>query len=310
MQSMAARWCIAMAFGLSLTVSLTATTQPAVAYQFDAADQDIAAAESATETVGCGKKAQNGLITLTTTDGLGHSRSFMVQIPADYSATKTYSLNFVFHGAGANAWQSHSWGLQNATGAAEAGIFVFPNGVPYKGYGVGWDDRINGYDIPFFDNMVKKMESTYCINSARVFVAGFSWGGDFVLSLTCSRGSVIRAAAVNSASDSFHNITNYLTYQNLPCPTTTHPPMRFVHAVGGDSAYPSPSFASTSKLVQHFNSCSATTTNAHSSTSVMTCATHNSCSKEFVECSFNGSIGHAIPPNWASDTWGFFQSFP
>lgn len=299
-----------MACGMSLAVLLTAASLPATAYQFDGADLDAAAVESAAATVGCGKKAQNGLITLTTTDGLGHSRSFMVQVPADYSTSKTYSLNFVFHGAGANGWQSHSWGLQNATGAAEAGIFVFPNGVPYKGYGVGWDDRNNGYDMPFFDNMVKKMESTYCINRARVFVAGFSWGGDFVLALTCSRGSVIRAAAVNSASDEFNNKTSYLTYQNLPCPTTTHPPMRFVHAVGGDFAYPSPNFANTSKLVQHLNACAATTTSAHSSTSVMTCVTHNSCAKEFEECSFNDSIGHAIPPNWASDTWTFFQSFP
>jgi poly(3-hydroxybutyrate) depolymerase len=200
--------------------------------------------------------------------------------------------------------------LQNASGAAEAGIFVFPNGVAYKNYGIGWDDRTYGYDIPFFDNMVKKLESTYCINSARVFAAGFSWGGDFVLTLTCSRGHTIRAAAVNSASDEFNNSANYLTYQNLPCPTTTHPPVRFVHAVGGDSAYPAPNFANTSKLIQHFNACATSTTAAHSSTSAMTCVTHNSCAKEFMECSFNASIGHNLPPNWASDTWAFFQTFP
>ncbi len=310
LRSSAGRRSVSMACGISLAAALTTASFPAAAYQFEGADLAAATPEAATATVGCGKKAQSGLFTLTTTDGLGHSRSFMVQVPADYSTSKAYSLNFVFHGAGANAWQSHSWGLQNATGAAEAGIFVFPNGVAYKNYGVGWDDRNNGYDMPFFDNMVKKMESAYCINSARVFVAGFSWGGDFVLALTCSRGNVIRAAALNSASDEFNNAANYLTYQNLPCPTTTHPPVRFVHAVGGDSAYPSPDFATTSKLIQRFNSCATTTTSAHSSTSVMTCVTHNSCAKEFVECSFNASIGHTLPTNWASDTWAFFQTFP
>jgi len=306
---------LATASGITLAAALTAASYPAAAYQFAAGNSAAVAAAAVTTTLGCGKlAAQTGLFNLNTTDGLGTIRTFEVQVPADYNPTKAYALTFVFHGASGNSAQSYSWGLQNATGASEASIFVFPNGVAFKSYGVGWDDRTHGYDMPFFDNMVKKLETSYCINSARVFAAGFSWGGDFVTALACNRGSVVRAAAINSASDEFNDHANYLTYQNLPCPTTSYPALRFVHAIGGDGAYPAPDFATTSKLLQSFNACKGAcgvaSTSVASSTSAMTCVSYSGCGKELIECSFAASIGHALPPNWAADTWAFFQTFP
>jgi poly(3-hydroxybutyrate) depolymerase len=304
-----------MASGISLAAALTVASYPAAAYQFAAGNTAAAVTAAVTTTVGCGKLAPlKGLFSLYTTDGMGTTRNYLVQVPADYSPTKAYALIFVFHGAAANKWQALSWGLQNVSGAAESGIFVFPNGIAYENYGIGWDDTNNGYDMPFFDNMVKTIETRYCVNSARVFAAGFSWGGDFVTALACNRGSVLRAAAINSASDEYNDRANYLTYQNLPCPTTSYPPLRFEHAIGGDGAYPSPDFATTSKLLQSFNACKVTcgspTTSVPSSSSAMTCVTYNGCGKELIECSFATSIGHALPPNWAADTWAFFQTFP
>jgi poly(3-hydroxybutyrate) depolymerase len=280
-------------------------TAPAVAP--DAADIDPDAARNPTP--GCGKHpVKTGTFTMTTKDGAGRTRSFWIDVPAAYNPNNGYPLIAVYHGAGGNSSESYSWGLQNGA-ASGHGIFVFPQGINYKGYGVGWDDTTKGYDIPFFDNMVKEVETAYCINSARVFAAGFSWGGDFVTALTCNRGNVIRALAVNSATDEYSNDSNYKTYADLPCVTSTHSAMRYEHAVGGDSAYPAPDFATTSSLYKSFNTCASTSTPYHSSTSVMTCVSHNSCSKEFIECSFNASIGHTLPPNWATDTWAFFLTF-
>jgi poly(3-hydroxybutyrate) depolymerase len=305
---------LSMASGISLAVALTAASYPAAAYQFVAGNTAAVTPGAVTTTAGCGTKHQTGEFFLSTTDGLGKTRSYLVQVPSDYNPSKAYALTFVFHGGGQGAWQANAWGLQNAAGALESGIFVFPNGIPYQNYGIGWDDTSKGYDIPFFDNMLKHMESAYCVDSARVFAAGFSWGGDFVTALACNRGSVLRAAAINSASDEFNDRTNYLTYQNLPCASTSHPSIRFEHAIGGDGDYPAPDFATTSKLLQSFSACSATcstqTTSVPSSTSVMACVTYNGCGPKLIECSFNASIGHALPPNWAADTWAFFQSFP
>ena len=306
---------LAMASGISLVAALTVASYPAAAYQFAAGNTAAATAAVVTTTAGCGKLApQTGLFSLYTKDGKGTTRNYLLQVPADYSPTKAYALTFVFHGAAASKWQALSWGLQNVSGAAESSIFIFPNGIPYMSYGIGWDDTNSGYDIPFFDNMVKAVETSYCVNSARVFAAGFSWGGDFVTALACNRGSVLRAVAINSASDEYNDNTNYLTYQNLPCPSTSYPAIRFGHAIGGDCSYPSPDFATTSKLLQSFNACKGAcgvaSTSVPSSTSAMTCVSYSGCGKELIECSFATSIGHALPPNWAADTWAFFQTFP
>jgi poly(3-hydroxybutyrate) depolymerase len=305
-------------------MAVTATGPTASAYGIDTVPEPGAlssepaalAPEAATAALtglssGCGKRAiHTGVFNLHTTDGDQRYRTFLVEVPAVYNPSHGYSLNFVFHGAGGNSSQSYSWGLQNATGASENGIFVFPDGIEYLHYGVGWDDTKTGYDMPFFDNMIKVLEADFCVNRARIFVAGFSWGGDFVTALVCSRGNVIRAAVANSTTDEFRDVSKYYTYQGLPCSTTVHPALRFGHAVGGDAAYPAPRFASTSQLYRYLNSCSSASSSVRSSTSVMSCVAYKSCTKEFIECSFHSSIGHALPPNWAMDTWAFFQGFP
>jgi poly(3-hydroxybutyrate) depolymerase len=264
----------------------------------------------AARSAGCGKSASPGIAALTTQDGNKTSRSYLVQIPAGYDSSRPYALIFVFHAAGGDPAQSRAWGLQNAAGASGNGIFVFPEGIKFQREGIGWDDRSDGYDLPLFDHMLEALEAGYCVDSARVFVAGFSWGGDFATALLCNRGDRIRAVAVNSVSDEYADKSDYRTYRDLPCPTHRHPPIRFEHAVGGDAQYPPPYFATTSKLFQTFNACSAASTPAPSSTPVMACASFNACRSEFVECSFDHAIGHTLPPNWAQDTWDFFSAQP
>jgi poly(3-hydroxybutyrate) depolymerase len=315
--------CLTFAIGATVGVALSATSLTAAAHTMespaatalDAAVSDAPLADAITALArtspGCGRTGHHstGVFKWTVSDGNGKMRSFLVQVPATYDPARAYPLSFVFHGAGGSSAQSYSWGLQNVTGASENGIFIFPDGVNYLNYGIGWDDTAKGYDLPFFDNMAKTVETYFCVDTARVFVAGFSWGADFVTALICNRGNSIRAAAANSATDEFNVTTNYLTYQGMPCPTTVHPAVRFVHAAGGDAVYPAPYFANTSKLVRLFNSCATTSTVVASSTTVMTCVSYNSCTNQVIECSFNASIGHQLPPNWAKDTWAYFSTF-
>ena len=262
----------------------------------------------AARSAGCDKPARTGTFSLATQDGNKTTRSYLVQIPADYSPSRPYALIFVFHGAGGNSAQSHGWGLQNAAGASSSGIFVFPDGIAFQREGIGWDDRNDGYDLPLFDHMLQDLEAGYCIDPDRVFVAGFSWGGDFAMALACNRGDEIRAVAANSTNDEYQDKSNYLTYRDLPCPTHQHPPVRFEHALGGDAQYPPPYFATTSKLFQYFNSCSGASTPVRSSSAVISCASFNDCKSEYIECSFDHRLGHALPPNWAQDTWDFFSA--
>jgi poly(3-hydroxybutyrate) depolymerase len=289
-------WCIAARHGV--TVGILVLTAPSV----------MVHAQDLGPSGGCGKHPATGVFNLTTQDSNARTRTYLVQVPPDYDGSKAYPLIFVFHGAASTAAQSYSWGLQKAAGASQSGIFVFPNGINFQHYGVGWDDRTDGYDLPLFDNMLRDLEAGYCIDKKSIFVAGFSWGGDFAIALACNRGDEIQAVAANSTNDEYKDTSNYLTYQNLPCPSKKHPRIRFEHAVGGDAQYPAPDFATTSKLFQYLNSCSPASTNVKSSTPSMSCVSYNGCSSEYIECSFDHGIGHALPPNWAQDTWEFFSA--
>jgi poly(3-hydroxybutyrate) depolymerase len=239
----------------------------------------------------------------------GESRTYLMQVPANYQASRAYPLIFVFHGAGGNGRQAYGWGLQNAAGAADNAIFVYPDAITFQHYGIGWDDGPDGHDLPFFDGMLKDIEATRCIDTSRVFAAGFSWGGDFVITLACHRGDVIRAVAANSTDDEYNDTKDYRTYQGLPCRSHQHPPVRFEHAQGGDTEYPPPDFATTSKLFQYLNSCGGGSVPAKSSSRAMSCVSFQSCASEYTECIFDAHIGHTLPPNWAADTWDFLSRF-
>jgi polyhydroxybutyrate depolymerase len=284
------------------TVMLLAVTSPTVGAGVPGATDGDASAQSR----GCGRPAKTGAFTLAAVDGNHKPRTYLIEVPVDYSPSRAYPLIFVFHGGGGSGAQGAAWGLQRAAGALGSGIFVFPNGIPFQREGIGWDDRKDGYDLPFFDNMLNDLEAAYCIDPRKIFVAGFSWGADFALVLACHRGNQIRALAANSASDEFKDPSNYLTYQGLPCATKIHPAVRFVHAAGGDSEYPPPDFATTSKLFQYLNACGTGATPLKSSAASMSCVSFNGCASEYLECSFDHSLGHVIPPNWAEDTWKFF----
>ncbi len=292
------RRCAAVAAGAALWLLLTAAMS---------SEAPQSEPRATLKSAGCTRAGRSGEFTLSTTDGQARTRTYLVHLPADYSTTRPYSLIFVFHGANGSAAQSHSWALQQAGTAARDAIVIFPNGINFQSDGVGWDDRSNGYDLPFFDHMLKDLETDYCVDEARVFAAGFSWGGDFAVALACNRGDVLAGVAINSATDEFKDKANYLTYQDLPCPTRKAPPLRFEHAASGDGQYPAPYFATTSRLLQSLNSCSTATKSAPAAAGE-SCVTYQGCKSEYVECAFDAHLGHVLPPNWARDTWSFFAS--
>jgi poly(3-hydroxybutyrate) depolymerase len=255
---------------------------------------------------GCGKSGgKTGDFTLDAKDGKGQARTYEVLVPSTYDDTKPLALSFVYHGAGGNSAGAKAFGLQNAPGASAAGIFVFPQGIDFESDGVGWDDTCGGYDMAFFDTMLATLEADYCVDEARVFVAGFSWGGDQTTALDCCRGSKLRAVAVASSTDEFTDSSKYTTYANLPCPSATTASIRFTHATGGDSAYPAPDFATTSALYRSWNACSTQST----AVSPSPCVSYDACKSPLVECSYDG-LGHALPSGWGNDTWAFFSAAP
>ena len=236
-------------------------------------------------------------------DGRGVVRSFIVQAPERSDRVRPLALTFVFHGRNGDASQAAGYGIQDAAGAADASVFVFPQGTPFATDGVGWDDTCGGYDVVFFDNMLADLETRYRVDETKVFVAGFSWGCDFVTALACCRGNRIRGIAAAACSDEFRDPADYHTYANLACPVVNKAAIRFTHDAIGDNAYPAPLFASTSKLFRSMNACSSAAAQAAPGS----CTTYAGCANSTLECVKPG-IGHSVGPNWGAETWAFFSA--
>jgi polyhydroxybutyrate depolymerase len=253
---------------------------------------------------GCGHAApRTGDFHLEAVDGDGMPRDYEVVVP---EGSGPFALTFVFHGSASTQAVAKDFGLQSVPGAGTSSIFVFPQGMPFKSYGVGWDDACDGYDMAFFDGMMSRLESDYCVDKDAVFAAGFSWGCDFVTSLACCRGDRIRAVAGGSCSDEFADPAKASTYLNLPCPAPRHPPVRFTYDPGGDQAFSAQYFATTSVLYRSLNACPAGAEGKPTDNAA--CVSYEGCASPFFECRYPG-MGHALPPTWAADTWRFFSSF-
>lgn len=236
------------------------------------------------------------------TDGRGALREFIVQIPATSDEGERLAVTFVFHGLNGKATDASAYGIQDASGAAKEGLFVFPQGMAFQNDGVGWDDTCGGYDMVFFDHMLADVEARYRVDEAKVFVAGFSWGGDFATALACCRGDKIRGIAAAACTDEFRDPADYRTYANLACPVVSRAAIRFTHDADGDGAYPAPLFATTSKLFRSMNACPTSAAQATPGS----CVSYPGCANPTVECVKPG-IGHSPGPNWGAETWAFFS---
>jgi polyhydroxybutyrate depolymerase len=59
----------------------------------------------------------------------------------------------------------------------------------------GWDLMPDSEDVQFFDAMLAEVSASLCVDDARVFSAGHSFGGFMSNSIGCYRGGTIRAIA-------------------------------------------------------------------------------------------------------------------
>jgi poly(3-hydroxybutyrate) depolymerase len=126
----------------------------------------------------------------------GRARSYLLSVPAGYRADAPIPLVFAWHGLGGSA--AYFRGAHGLEGPAQGGaIFVYPDGLPQPAFAnnAGWDLRPDGPDVHLFDAMLAEVTGTYCVDRARVFSTGHSFGGYMTNTLGCLRGSVLRGIA-------------------------------------------------------------------------------------------------------------------
>ncbi len=115
----------------------------------------------------------------------GHQ--YYVKLPTNYDPSKAYPVMIMFNPTNNPiSWAEQSAGFEG-TGPKEAWIRVYPHPAnSSSGWGSG--------DVSFFDPFYEQITSSYCIDQARVFVAGESSGGDFSSILACEFGDKIAAS--------------------------------------------------------------------------------------------------------------------
>jgi poly(3-hydroxybutyrate) depolymerase len=142
---------------------------------------------------GCGKSSAVGTQALSIDVG-GTARTFVLSVPQSYQPSTPLALVFAWHGMGGSGSGAQAYfGIEQQ--AAGAAIFVYPDGLPVNGGETGWDLDLAGPDVAFFDAVRAQIEADYCIDVAREFSTGHSFGGYMTNTVGCARASLLRGIA-------------------------------------------------------------------------------------------------------------------
>ncbi|HEX6767254.1 MAG TPA: prolyl oligopeptidase family serine peptidase, partial [Polyangiaceae bacterium] len=150
---------------------------------------------------GCGKMGKTGAFQQTIT-AAGLERGYYLSVPATYDASVPNRLVFGYHGSNYTGIMMRQYlDLEKAPLVAGT-VFVYPDGLPLPNQpdNVAWVLDDGGRDLVFFDELLAKLQSEYCIDPDRIFVNGQSYGGLMTNAVGCLRGDVVRAIAVVAGS--------------------------------------------------------------------------------------------------------------
>jgi poly(3-hydroxybutyrate) depolymerase len=127
------------------------------------------------------------------------TREFIAALPDNYDPGTPHRLVFAFHGLTGTASQiagGFGGGFYGLESRMDNTVFVAPQGLgtDEDPGATGWPNN-DGRDIAFVEAMLDFLESNYCIDSARIFSIGFSYGGIMSNTIACQLGSRFRAVA-------------------------------------------------------------------------------------------------------------------
>jgi poly(3-hydroxybutyrate) depolymerase len=148
--------------------------------------------QTAEKSSGCGKEPPAA--PATSVDFNGVARTIIVDVPQGYDKNRAYPLVFSWHGAGVSVDMFRGYLNIPAAVGADGLVVSLETATGSSGQ---WDYT---NDPKFFDALVDKFESEYCIDKHRLFSTGHSMGGMFNHYLACNRANVLRGGAPLAAS--------------------------------------------------------------------------------------------------------------
>lgn len=141
-------------------------------------------------TPGCGKAPPS-----SGTKTIGSNRQYILQVPANYNASRPYKLIFGFHwlGGNMNNVAPNYFGLREL--AQEGAIFVAPNGLDN-----GWANT-GDRDTTLVNQILAEIKNGLCVEDTQIFATGFSYGAGMSYSLACSNPGDFRAVSVIAGAE-------------------------------------------------------------------------------------------------------------
>jgi len=128
----------------------------------------------------------------------GNNREYAIYIPASYDQSQAVPLLFNFHGGGGNIVDYMASVDMRPIADTANFILVYPQAVPDPGNGgaTSWMHKAPTTfdDVPFVESMIDVIAAAYMIDDNRVYVCGYSLGGEFTYELACSLNNRIAAA--------------------------------------------------------------------------------------------------------------------
>lgn len=126
----------------------------------------------------------------------GIERTYILDLPKDFSATKPYGIIFGFHGrTNTNTQVRNYTRLHNGQTNF---ITVYPQAIIVPDGTHNWSNAAN---IEFIDQLLANLSTSYCIDRTKIFAVGHSLGGWFAQKAACVRGGVFRGVAVVGSGD-------------------------------------------------------------------------------------------------------------
>ncbi|HEX3695504.1 MAG TPA: hypothetical protein VH374_08935 [Polyangia bacterium] len=157
----------------------------------DAMITDGSAGETGAHTpmpsAGCGKPNPNMPKRTIMTGGM--TGTYYVNLPANYDINKPMPLGFGFHGFNNQAC------LPGVSGGGECqGFPQLPAITVYmKSITAGWEGQPQplGENLQYYHDVLNVMKTEYCVDEARIFIAGVSSGAQFIEHIACLDGDTL-----------------------------------------------------------------------------------------------------------------------
>ncbi len=266
-------------------------------------------------TSGCVLTPTNG----TVTQMIG-SREYQLYVPPGLTGTSV-PLLLSLHGAGSNGLEDEISTGWSPFAAANDFIVAYPDALtdpldpsgPYLGGGVWNPYTMNSTDVPFLRQVVSQIESTYCIDTSRVYVDGWSNGAVMSQRVACDAADVFAAADSYAGGDPTVEADSGLpagSYSGEPC-TPTRPIS--VSLIVGQEDFTYFGLAENTSLWEGIDGCSATPvaeTDQYGSSDTYSCADGSELYTRVVDdTSHNWPVG-AQGEDQRERIWDFFMANP